>query len=129
MDVEAFDPEKHYKLIRKWLLARNLDENLARDLPRRGFVVMERDKGVAAGFLRDVETRYVMIDSLITNPEMEPHKRSEAIDILVDKLIVLARKMGITKIISNTSDDNTLKRSKKFGFIAHPLQTVITLDL
>jgi hypothetical protein len=92
------------------------------------FLAYEKDEPVAAGFLRHIEKQYALLDSLITNPLSAPHLRDQAINAVVGKLILTAKKQGVLKILATSTDEHTLLRSRKFGFVASP-HTLIVLDL
>ena len=128
MEVVEYKKESHLKFIENWLVAHELSVDLAKDLPRIGFLAFDNELGVAAGFLRLVESDYLILDSLITNPKAYSGSRDMAIDLVVKKLIEKAKEMQKYKIIANSTDANTLLRSKKHGFKEMP-HTMIVLDL
>jgi hypothetical protein len=129
MDVIAFNRKNHLELVSEWLKARGMNELLAQEVPQFGYICFNDHDAICAGFLRKVEGGYMFMDSLITNPLASPHLRDKAIDIVVTELIESAKDLGITKILANSTDSNTLERSKKHGFRALPERVVIVLEL
>lgn len=128
MEVVEYDKEKHLKHIQDWLVMRDLDMDLSKDIPRIGFVAYGNREPICAGFLRLVESDYLILDSLITNPHASAQTRNRSIDLVVRELILKAKTLGKLKIIANSVDQNTLERSTKHGFKVMP-HTMIALDL
>ncbi len=128
MEVVEYKKETHLTYIKDWLAYRGMDLELANDIPRIGYIVYGNLEPIAAGFLRLVEADYLILDSLITNPNASGKTRNDAIDMVVDALITRAKLLGKLKIIANSIDANTLERSKKHGF-RQTLHRMIVLDL
>lgn len=97
-------------------------------LPESGIMVYSADTPIAAGFLRKVEDNSAILDSLITNKDIDAVVRDKALDMLVTELLKVAKGLGITNIIAFSSDPHTLMRAKRFGFAELPHQ-VISLKL
>ena len=112
------------------LLSRNMADTHANSLPKLGVIVISGQQTLAAGFLRRIEgeDKSAILDSLITNPTLDPDLRNRALDHLVNNLLKLAQANGITNILAFSTDKNTLMRAERFGFVELPHQ-VITLDL
>lgn len=100
------------------------------NLPKLGVLTTLGEYTVAAAFLRIIEGNKstAILDSLITNAELLPTIRNDALNQTVSELLKLAKEQGITKIIAFSTDKNTLMRAKRFGFEELPHQ-VITLDI
>jgi hypothetical protein len=81
---------------------------------------------VAAGFLRKVEgsKKTVILDSLITNKHIDADIRDKALQDLVHRLITWAIEHGISNILAFSTDENTLMRAKRFGFVELPHQLI-----
>lgn len=120
--------DRHVHFVSEWLLKRSLSAELSLDLPAVGFIALEDESAIAAGFLRQVEGDYLIVDSLISNPSQAPEARNAAIDLIVLELIKMAKFMGISKIFANSTDINTLERAKKHGFKLLP-NVMMSLDL
>lgn len=117
------------KLIKSWLKLRQMDLSLADDLPEVGFIAVNGDSPpIAAGFLRLIEGKTAQIDSLITDPTVEPSLRNQAIDVVVERLLEFARANGVQSLIAFSIDAHTLERAKKHGF-KHLPHTVMSLDI
>lgn len=128
MTLAPYEKDKHAEFLKSWLRIRHIDPKLVDEVPEKGFIVTKDNLTICAAFLREVEGDYFMIDSLVTNPAIEPMLRNEAIDIVVSKLIATARMFGVSKLMATTVDKNTLERAFRFGFRELP-HKVITLSL
>ena len=112
------------KDIRSWLETRGLDGDLVDDLPEIGMVI----PGVAAGFLRQCEGGYALMDSFVTNP-IEHHKtRNDALNSIVTALLEKAKQLKLKSLLAYSTDYFTLERAKKYGFEEAP-HSVMALDL
>lgn len=106
-----------FPIIASWLHKRELPTNLVDTLPTNGFVIYSDDRtGVAAGFIRKVEGGWGMIDGYLTNPDIAPNIRDEALNILTEKLLQHAKTMGISQLFAFSTDKNTITRSQQHGF-------------
>lgn len=119
----------HHKfLIQQMLNYHGLHEFLVEDMPKVGYITLDGEQVIAAGFLRLIEGDHAMLDALITNPTVKPEDRDQAIDMLVKALIRRAKMMKIKLIVAFTKDKNTLERSLRHGFVLRE-HSFISLDL
>lgn len=88
------------------------------NVPEIGFIAYSNTefKYVAAGFLRMVEGGYAQIDTLVTNPSLDPEVRSKGIDLVVEKLINTAKDMKLEGIYALTLHKNIISRAEAIGF-------------
>lgn len=128
MNVRAFHLAEHISIIRHWLSQRDLNIELADELPEIGFICFERDEPIAAAFLRKVEPNHAQLDGLITNVLSRGELRHEAIDLVVRAIIEKAKELKIKQLLAFSVDEGTLKRSEKHRFVKLP-HTVIALSL
>ena len=116
-------------LLQKLLIAHGMDPNLTNDLPVVGRVVVQDDIVIAAGFMRDMEGPYAMLDSYITNPEASPIQRHKALNLITDSLIKVSKSLGKNKLIMFSQDRNTHQRALMHGFTNFPDMFTAILDL
>lgn len=128
MDVIPYEAKLHNRYISQWLASRDLKNNFANDLPEIGYITVDRNRPIAAGFIRRMEGNFAMLDSLITDPLAVAELRSKAIDLVVTKLIKEAKLLEIKHFFAFSKDANTIERSLKHGFMKLP-DTVIGVDL
>jgi hypothetical protein len=126
MEVVLFDRLEHADLVNEWHRQRGEVFVPGDDLPELGVLVRNKDGFVAAGFLRRVERSTVaMIDTYITNPQMPPKIRDQALDEVTSALKHCAVATGLTELIGFSVDVHTLERSKRFGFQHLPSQSIL----
>lgn len=128
METIPYNPELHKSYIRNWLEIRGLRISMIEELPKTGYITSGALGPIAAGFIRMVEGGFGILDSLITNPQATPQDRDAAIDLVVENLILKAKELKLSALIATTSDNHTLLRSSKHGFVQLP-HTAICLDL
>lgn len=126
MDVKALNFNDDLEHINSWLKHRGHPIAERDEMPEIGFVAWEGERRVAAVCLHRCEGNYAWINGLVTNPEISPIKRSNAIDLVVQKLIATAKELKIKGILGFSVDEGTLKRSEKHGFRKMP-HTMILL--
>lgn len=131
MDIVRYDSDStvHQGHMVAMLTSRDMDLELMYDLPETGVLIIKPDgTAIAAGFLRQCESKAVMLDSMITHADAEPMTRDYALDKLVETLVNLGKEYGFSQILAFTMDKNTLVRAHKHGFSLLP-HSVIALRL
>jgi hypothetical protein len=125
MIVTPFSVDKHLDDLNSLQSMQCVTITPAEGLPQIGCVAIDEELGVIAmGFLRRVEGGQAIIDNLISNPEQSSKIRDEAIDLVAKTLLYTAKAIGITLVIANSKDENTIKRSEKFGLMKLPHTTL-----
>jgi len=128
MYTKPYDMSIHYLSMLGWLSARDCYLPHHSEIPKIGFVAYEGKDMVAMGFIRRVEGNYGQLDGLVSNPDMPPKLRSQAIDLVTQKIIEKAKSLKIKTLVAFTKDKNTLVRSFSHGFGQLP-DTMIGIDL
>lgn len=108
-----------------WLETRDMDSALIQELPKIGYIVLDGENPIAAGFLRQCEGYNGILDSFISDPTAPAEDRDKAMDLLLNRLINHSKKVGIKLLIGFTVDSFTLSRAKKFGMCATPFTTLV----
>lgn len=101
-----------YAALKSWFQARGVSAPAPSALPRLGVIV----DGIAAGFLIQTDTSIACIDFYISNPEIEPHRRDHALDLITKALLKHAKRLGFKYVKSTTYLDVIAKRAKAHGF-------------
>lgn len=107
---------------------RGMDKTLVRDLPQIGFIVFDNEIPVCAIFLRRIEGGYGLVDSAISNPEVSPIYRREAIDLASRVVVEYAKVIEIKQLLVLSTDANTIARAKSFDFV-QAKDTLLQLNL
>lgn len=128
LSIKRFYPSEHEDFMRDLLGSRGMSWSLIPELPQFGLIAFIEGEPVAAGFLRQVEGGFAMLDGLISNPNKSSEERHEAIDGVVHGLTAMAQRTGLTKLIAFSEDEGTLKRSLEHGFV-HMKHSFIVLNL
>lgn len=110
--------------LKEWLEKRNLNTEVVNELPEHGYLVVENNQAICAGFIRQVEGGYGLIDSFISNPEMIAMKRHEGLNLLIDQLLSDALKRGMKQVLATTTDAHTIERALSRGFEKLPHTTI-----
>lgn len=111
--------------INLWLEHRKLPSVTSGTIPANGIMIMHDTRPMAAGFLRKVEGGYLMLDSVISNPQESPAHRDEALNLVFKRAVELARDLDAKFMIGTSVDAHTLERAKKFGFSASPYALMV----
>lgn len=86
------------------------------DIPRLGYLITINNVPIGAGFLRKVEGGYCLFDTLVTNGTVSSNIRHQALCILVDKIIEMAKIYKFKGILAYTMDKGILSRAQSIGF-------------
>lgn len=97
-------------------------------LPQIGYIATEGSIVVAAGFLRKVEGKMALLDTLATNADCPPAIRHDGIQAIVNSLIDTAKQLELKYFMAFTVDDGIIKRALSLGFNVTD-QRLIVLDL
>lgn len=116
MQLQRFDVNYHYNVMKKWLEYRGLRIPPIDEMPEIGVVACNVAIPIAMAFLRRVEGGFGQIDSFVTNPECSKELRDTAATIVNQAILDKAKELNLKAIISYTQDTNTLIRAQKLGF-------------
>lgn len=114
--LEKYDALKHHSLIVYWLGLRCIDQAVADDLPKIGYIAYNRSLPIAAGFVRSCEDDLGMIEGLISNPMAKSEDRHDGLDDVIDACIQYAKARGVKRLLAYSIDVGTIKRSQSHGF-------------
>lgn len=128
MRVIKFNPKTHFQPLLECLAARNEYLPTLGEMPKIGYVSIERNKAIAFAFLRRVEGGFAQIDGLTSNPTASPEQRHVGIDLAVVSILNKAKKLNLSHIIATSADESTILRSQKHGFEKLPL-SIMAVDL
>jgi hypothetical protein len=106
----------HYTLINDWLQERQLSTILPFELPQDGIMIYGRNGYIAGGFIRKCEGGIALVDSYITNPNVDGKVRDAALDLMTNELLRVAKERGYTRMIAFTEDLHTFERGLAHGF-------------
>jgi len=88
----------------------------ASELPGHTFCAVIKDEIVAIAGLRLMEGDVCFIDSMASNQTFESTIRHEALDMLTNQLLDIAKTLGFKKIFATTKEDCIIKRAERHGF-------------
>lgn len=121
MKTVVFTLEEHEQSLLVWAHERGSYIPSVSEIPGNGIVVLNNSsQPICLGFIRKVEGGYGLIDGYISDPSQPAIERNEALSLLTEELIKLAKQLGMSALLANTVDEHTLKRSLKHGFSQLP---------
>ncbi len=116
MQVEPFDPARHYDAFCAWTRWYQMTPLALPFLPATGFVVA----GVAMGFLYKTDSKMAWIENLAANPVLPRGQRTEGLDVVVAAVIDEARRQGFEVLIGYTNVQAVIDRALTHGFTTDP---------
>lgn len=128
MYVCRYTPREDDWTLLRVLKKREMNLRVAEEFPEVGYLVFEEGAFIAAGFLRQVEGGYALIDGYLSDPAMPSEIRHVALDMVTARLIKAATKMKVKRILGFSLDSNTITRSLKHGFV-QTSHTMITREI
>jgi len=108
--------------INKWLARRNHPLVSQRELPQIGFII----PGVAAGFIRKVEGRIGIFESVVSNALVSAPVRHKAMGLLFD---IISDMKDFEYIMGFTKEGDMLLRAKKHGYIQADKHVIVVKRL
>jgi hypothetical protein len=118
---------KHFELIKDMLESQKCEWINAvsfKTLPKTGYIALQNNEPIAAGFLRLVEGGYGQLDTFVSNPYLGSKIRHEAIEMVTDNLLAAAKEAELLGIIAVSKDQSIIDRALQKGFKIIP-QTLL----
>jgi N-acetylglutamate synthase-like GNAT family acetyltransferase len=128
MDIVRYEPSIHAPELEELFHQHAMSPQSFDELPRAGWIAYLGHDVLGAIFLREVEGGFGLVDGLITNPQFLGAVRHEAINRLVQRLIVEAKELRYKAVFAWIEDTGTIERSLTYGFEKLP-KTMVSLDL
>lgn len=97
----------------------------ASELPGHTFCVVVRDEIVAIAGLRLMEGDICFIDSMASNQNFESTIRHEALDMLTNQLLDIAKSLNFKKVFATTKEDCIIKRAERHGFTVSKQKVIL----
>lgn len=118
--------DKFYEL----LAINGMSLEFEKDLPGIGYICFpEHEKSpeelgppIAAGFIRLMENDYGVMDSFITHRRYASDMRSAALDMIMKKLVLVGRDVGLKKLLAFSLESSLIKRACDLGFTRIPYE-------
>lgn len=125
LTIQRFKREIHENFVTLWLCLRDSSPGYVAELPRLGLIAYWGDTPTATIFLRICEGGVGIIEGLTTDPRVKSNKRHKALDVLVERILLEARHLGIEAILAYSVDAGTIERSFSHGFIELPHKLLV----
>lgn len=118
MQIVPFNEQDHFNLLNEWLILHEHAPTTIEFLPKLGYVVTIDEKPIAMAFLRLIEGGMAYAESLVTSKDFSVFTRVKAIDLVVDKLVEVAKFNDFKYLITTTYRPGVVARiTKRHGFI------------
>lgn len=114
------DSSRHVADLLELFVKRKMDFSLLKEIPSFALMAYNGENLVAFGGVRRVEGDIGMLDSFITNPEIDPQIRHIALDKITAKMIRLAAFYEVKMLLAFSEDGNTITRAETHGFTTFP---------
>lgn len=112
MNVRLYE-NSDYSEVAGWWLDQNWPIIPQDHLPEFGFIV----PGIAAGFLYKTDSNFALLEFVIANPNSSKEDRANALDLVIENLILLAQELGFKSIFSSVTHPKLIDRYVNHGFI------------
>ncbi len=126
--IQLFNFREDYYDMKAWLGERGLDAPHPDSMPSTGFIATIDGIPSAVAFLRMIEGNQGKLDYLVSNPHQPPATRFQAIDLVVDAVIQLAKDLKLNELYAHSQEDSLLRRCALKGFESFP-HTLIAMNL
>lgn len=96
--IEMYEHDKHYSMYRRWLAAHDLIVPAKEYFSPIGLVVNNR----AIGFLSFSDSQKAYLEDFAAEPNCDPSVRDGSLRVLTEALTEIAKKKGVTLLITMT---------------------------
>lgn len=117
MHLTLFKPDEHYEMLSEWRKKRNLESMSIDGFPKTGLIVYEKEKPILASFLYDTDSYWIFIDGTISDPDTTREERNNAVDMVLDGLLELAKFKEKRIIATYISQKHIGKALKEHEFV------------
>lgn len=101
-----------YPLISSWWKARNWPAVPQEVLSTMGLII----EPYCFGFIYSSDSKIAWLEFLCSNPATDSKERNEAMDILIEALVDLAKQQGFKFVFTSSVDTKLIDRLTKRGF-------------
>lgn len=111
MEARKFIPFD-FEEINNWYYKRNLPSIPQHLLPPTGFIVPQ----IAAAFLYKTDSALAIIEGCISNPESFQEDRALALDLLLEQLVIEAKKEGFKMLMVSANKQSIIETCQEWEF-------------
>lgn len=112
MFCRELNKSKDYGTVSQWWKAREWPIIPLEYLPNHGLII----DNYCAGFVYNTDSAIAWIEFIVSNPNSDKVKRSQAMDILIDSLIGKARILGAKCVFTSSNNEKLIKRFVSQGY-------------
>lgn len=116
MIARPYTPDQH-SIIESWWKEHGWTPVHPSLLPSTGFIVWQGLQPLAAGFLYLTDSKFCVLDWVLSAPKSDRIERGKALDLLLDSLIQAARTNEKSVIFTTVKHPRLIERYKAHGFI------------
>ena len=109
--IKAYTPAD-LPQINEWFKANNWPTFQEEALPKTGYIA----DNTAAGFLYKTDSKFAVMEWIVTDPSQSPERRNAALDAVVKALLDNAKADGYKYIHTSIIDEGLKKRYQSHGF-------------
>lgn len=120
LEVRPYE-QKDFEQVKSW--ARHGTTYESDLLPVTGFIV----DGIAAYFLYETDSKVCWMENLIARKDSDPEERRKAIGMIIDSLLIEAKRKGYKVVYATTSNSALISRAMLVG--AKPELNQVLLQL
>lgn len=104
--------ELDFDEIERWFEAHDMTMPHKSLFPPTGFIV----RGIAAGFIYFTDSPLAIIDDYISNPTSDLKTRSDALNMITEHLLEIAKRRGCAVVKCDSKIEVIKKRAEALGF-------------
>lgn len=116
MNIKPYN-KSQYAILDSWWKAHNWPSITESLLPSIGFIVWQGIQPLTAGFLYTTNSKFGVVEWVISNPLSDRIERDAALDLLIDQLIKTASELNIDTLFTTTKHAKLIERYKSHEFI------------
>ncbi len=112
--TRVWNKDQDYEMLKSWWAGHGWEAIPKEDLPDTGFIANE----CAFGCLYiDIHGRFAMLEWIVTDPKASPRECLKGLNEVLDRLVAMAKEIGVKRMYSVLKNVNLEKLYIKHGFI------------
>lgn len=111
--------EEDYKTVCEWWKSWNwpvLPKSALPDNGKGGFMVEKNGELIVCGFLYLTNSKWALLEWIVSNPKYRQADRKDAIELLVKNAEIVCKKIGVEFVFSIARHEGLIQTHKKLGW-------------
>lgn len=116
IEVVKFDCKKNYDMVVSWWNARGFPPVSIEALPTNGFVAVDAEGPICAGWLYMTDSCLTWLEWIVANPQAKPIRLAKGLSRMLNHIKLTADTLGYTRVFTSMEHRGLIKFMRRMGF-------------